>query len=490
MKKPIIIVVSAAAIILFIFFGYSQVVKSTGGSSSKNGREVEYTVATTEDAKEIVSSSGLVEVNDVNKQYASTDGKVANFNFEVGDYINVGDIIYSYDVDTLKTMEDALVDAKFSVEIAGINLDSSKSSLKALTGGYEISESELLTFESQQFSAENLVAEQNRQMDILEQQIVDAKDNVKKAEDTYKKQEVLYNVGAISKVELESFNDAIKASKNALKTLENQKATLQSSIESAKYSLEIANKNLNNAKNPDTKSATAQKEQAENAVRISELNLKQAQNNVTKLEEKIANSKSGEVSEYTGYITSIYAPKGTTVQKGMPVVDITNVNAENLIVKIKVDQRNISSLDVGQKVEIKSTGIGEEVVEGKVSKIMPTATVIQTSNGNESKVDVEVSISGDLKGLKPGFIVDCDIIVEVKTNATFVPILSIQSDEDGNNFVYIVNAENKAEKRDVTIGTINGINVEVDNVEVGEKVVSSELKHVVEDELLNPVEAE
>ncbi len=490
MKKPIIIGVSAVAIVLFIFFGYSQVVKSTGGSSSKKGREVEYTVATTADAKEIVSNSGLVGVNNVDKQYASTDGKVADFNFEVGDYINVGDVIYHYDEDSLKTLEDALTDAKYSVEIAKINLDNSKSALKALTGGYEVSESELLTFESQAYSAENLVAEQKRQLEIVEQQIVDAMDNVKKAEETYKKQEILYNIGAISKAEFDSFNDAVKTSKVAVKTLENQKNSLESSIESAKYSLEIANKNLENVKNPDTKSVNAQKEQAENAVRISQLNLEQAQNSVNKLEEKIASSKSGEVSAFSGYITNVYAPKGTTVQKGMPVVDITNINAENLIVTLKVDQRNIASIVVGQNVEIKSTGIGDKVVQGKVSKIMPTATVTQTTNGSESKIDVEVAINGELNGLKPGFMVDCDIIVEVNQNATFVPILSIQSDEDGKNFVYIVNEENKAEKRNVVIGAINGTNVEVDNVEVGEKVVSSQLKYVVEDELLNPVLAE
>ncbi len=489
MKKPIIIGVSALAIVLFIAFGYSQAMKSTGGSSSKKGTQVEFTTATGKDAKEIVTNTGLVEIKDVEKQYASVEGKIADFNFEVGDFVKVGDVLYTYDDDSLKTFQDSLKDAKYNESISQINLDNARSSLKAINGGYEVKESDLLPLESQVFSAENLLEEQNRQMETLNREITKATDKVKKAEDTYKKQEILYNSGGISQVELESYKEAVDAQKDALKSLNTQKETLTGSIESAAYSLEVANKNLNFAKNPSTKSADAQKEQAQNAVRINELNLEQAQNAVKKIEEKIATFKTGEVSEFTGYITTIYAPKGTMVQKSMAVADITKVEAENLVVKTKVDQKNIASVKIGQTVEIKSTGIGTEVGEGKVSKVMPTATVTQTANGNESKTEVEISLTGDLKGLKAGFIVDCDIISEINENATFVPILSILTDEDGKNYVYIVNSDSKAERRYVTIGIISGTDVEVDNVKVGEKVVSSKLKYITDDELLNPVEA-
>ncbi len=488
MKKPIIIGVSAVAIVLFIAFGYSQAIKSTGGSSSKKGTTVDYTVALAKEAKEIVTNSGLVEIKNVDKQYASVDGKILEYKFEVGDYVKAGDVLYVYDEETLKTLQDSLKDAQYNEKITKINLDNSRSSLNALQGGYEVKESDLLPLESQIKSAESLLEEQNRQMETLKYEITKANDKVKKAEETYKKQEILYNSGAISKVELENYAEAVQGQKDAVKSLETQKLALESSIENAAYSLEVANKNLNFAKNPSTQSSDAQKVQAENAVRINELNLEQAQNTVKKIEEKIASFKTGEVSDFTGYITNIYAPTGTTVQKGMAVVDVTKVEAENLIVTINVDQKNIASVEIGQKVEIKSTGIGDEVVQGTVSKIMPTATVTQTANGNESKTGVEITLDGDIKGLKAGFIVDCDIIVEVKTNATFVPILSILNDEEGKNYVYVINSESKAERRYVTIGTISGTDVEVDNVEVGEKVVSSKLKYISDDELLNPVE--
>ncbi len=133
---------------------------------------------------------------------------------------------------------------------------------------------------------------------------------------------------------------------------------------------------------------------------------------------------------------------------------------------------------------------GLEIVRGKVSKIMPISTVVTTTNGSESKTEVEISFEEDLKGLKVGFLVDCDIVVEVETGATFVPILSIGSDDTGENFVYVVNDENLAEKRYVTVGTLNGVTMQVDNVEVGEKVVSSRVKYLSDGELLNPIEAD
>lgn len=492
MKKPVIIIISIVAIVIFVAFGYSQVSKSTGGTSSSksSGTEVEYTEAIVDEAKESFVNNGVVEIKEVSKQYASSDGKIFEFYFEVGDEVSKGDVLFSYDQDTLEVLEDTLEDAKYSLEIAQINLNNSNSSLDSVNATYEIKEVDILSLETQVYNATSALDGYNRQLEVIDTEILRANENIEQAKKDYEKQQILYDNGIITLTELESYEKAVKTQEDSLVTIKNQKSDLDNTIENAKYSLEVANQNLDNAINPNSKSADAQKEQASNSIKISEINLEQAQNTVLELEEKISEFKTGEISEYSGVITAINTPIGTTVQKGMTVAEITNVNKENMIISIDVDQKNISKVEIGQEVEITSTGIGDEVVVGKVGKIMPTANVTTTTNGNVSTIGVEIIFDGDLKGLKAGFLVDCEVIVNVNEDAIFVPILSILTDEDGKNYVYIIDENNIAEKRDVVIGTINGTNVEVDNVEISEKVVSSKLKYITEGDSLSPISSD
>ncbi len=490
MKKPIIIGTVAVLTIGFAFFGYTQVINKNGGSQKDVNTSVEYILVEGRDSEESFTNKGTIELRDVNTQYASCDGKILEMNFEVGDYVVGGDILYTYDKDALEDLETSLKDAEINLRVAKINLENSKSSYDSLNETVKVTDRDLLPLESSVYSAETTLDEYNRQLDTYDDELLKASDNIKKAKTEFEKQKLLFENGIITKNELDTFEKAITDQEDAYEKVLAQKENLEYTINSAKYNLEIANKNLEYAKNPEKVDVATQKEQALNAIELSEISVEQAEFTLEKIQKKVNDFKSEEISDFTGVITNIYVPKGTVVQKGMQVMDVTDIGKENLIAVLNVDQKNISSVEVGQEVKVTSTGIGDEVVIGEVTKVMPTATVTTTASGADSTTKVEVSFKEDVKGLKAGFVIDCKVVTSIKENITFLPIASVLTDENGEHYVFVIGEGNVLEKKIVETGVVDGLDVEVTNVNSGDKVATSGLDLFIEGDIVTPVEAE
>ncbi len=489
MKKPLIIGTVAILTIGFAYFGYTQVVSENGGANKDVGTSVEYVVVEGRNSEESFTNKGTIELKDVNTQYASCDGKILAMNFEVGDYVVAGDILYTYDQDALEDLENSLKDAEINLRIANINLDNSKSSYDSLNETVKVTDRDLLPLESSVYNAETTLEEYNRQLDTFDEELLKANDNIQKAKTEFEKQKILFENGIITKNELDTFEKAINDQEDAYDKVLVQKKNLENTISSAKYNLEIANKNLEYAKNPEKVDVATQKEQALNGIKLSEISVEQAELSIEQIEEKINDFKAEEISDFTGVITNIYTPKGSAVQKGMQIMDITDIGKDNLVAVLNVDQKNIGYVEVGQGVEVTSTGIGEEVVIGEVSKIMPTATINTTTSGTDSFTKVEVSFKDDIKGLKSGFLIDCRVITNIKENVTFLPIASVLTDDNGEHYVYIIGEGNVLEKRIVETGVVEALDVEVTNIKNGEKVATTGLDLYFEGDVVTPVEA-
>ncbi|MFV0519631.1 MAG: efflux RND transporter periplasmic adaptor subunit [Lachnospirales bacterium] len=487
MKKKIIIPIAIILVLAFGIFGFSQVSKSTGGTKTEQGRSVTYALALEQPSISSFSTSGVAALKDTEKQNASVTGKVQDLLVDVGDIVSVGDVLFTYSEDTLETLNDSLVDAQFGVESARLGLETARSSYANIKSNVEVTEQDLLPLESQVRSAEQTLEEYERQLTSLEKDLTTGQSNIDKAKAEFEKQKILYDNGIITLVELESFEDAITAQEKAYDSIVKQQKDLGYAIENANYSLDIANKNLDYAKNPDELDIEAQKEQAANSVSQSELSLQQAELTLARIQEEIDNFVLEEKSSFDGAITAIYATEGGAVQEDMVVMDITDVSKNNLIVNINVDQKNISDVALGQEVKVTSTGLGDDEVIGEVSKINATSTISGTTT-TVSTTKVEVSFKEDIKGLKAGFLVECEVVTAVKENAVFIPIASLLTDETGMNYVYIVGDDNTALKRDVTLGAIDGLNAEVNEVLADEKIVTSGMKLISEGDILSPTE--
>lgn len=481
MKKPVIIGLIVILIAIFMFFGYQQIIKSTGGSKKDLASTVNYITVEGRESRKSFNNKGVMELREINNQSASIDGKVAEVFFDLGDYVEVGDVLYTYDDSALKDLEDSLRDAQMNLKVAEINLDGSNDSYNNITETVKVTEMDLLPLEGQVYSAQTTLAEYNRQYEAYGKDIANAQSNIQKAKDEYNNQVILFENGIITQNELDTFQKAIDDQENMYEDLLLQRENLGYTIETAKYNLEVANKNLEYSKNPEEKTdLQSQKDQALNGIELSQISVAQAQLQVEKIENQIAEFKKEEVSNYSGVITTIYATKGTPVQEGATVMDISDISKDNLIAVLNVDQKNLSKVEIGQSVEVTSTGIGDETVYGEISKISPTATLNTSTSGTESYTRVEVSFNDDISTLKSGFLVDCDIVTETKENAIFVPIVALLTDDVGEKYIYVATEDNIVEKRFVETGAVDGLDVEVTNLEIGENVITSNLDLLVE----------
>ena len=144
-----------------------------------------------------------------------------------------------------------------------------------------------------------------------------------------------------------------------------------------------------------------------------------------------------------------------------------------------VDEKDISKIQVGQKVEITAGALDDQSFTGVVDKININGT---TTSGHTS-YPVTVKVEGSPEALYPGMNVSAKIIVERSGQALCVPIDTVDRTDGGSvqlpgpDAVYDENGVIKdlsaAEERQVTLGRNDDEYIEiVDGLEEGEVVLA------------------
>ena len=96
-----------------------------------------------------------------------------------------------------------------------------------------------------------------------------------------------------------------------------------------------------------------------------------------------------------------------------------------------------------------------------------------TANGNETVVEILISVDGAGNVLKPGLNVTCDIAVIDKSGILLAPMEAITPDKDDNMMVFVVDEDtNRITQRTVSVGINSDMNVEIlEGLSEGEIVV-------------------
>ena len=155
----------------------------------------------------------------------------------------------------------------------------------------------------------------------------------------------------------------------------------------------------------------------------------------------------------------------------------TLVDLKKLILVLNIPERELTLLKEKQKVILGSENFPNMVAEGHVETISPVV------NNQTGTVAVKIAVQADKTILRPGIFVQASIVLEHKTAVVVIPRAPILYDNN-RSFVYVVNAENKAQKKFVELGIREGDQVEIlSGVEQGEKLIVSG-HHIVEDQQL------
>ena len=216
-------------------------------------------------------------------------------------------------------------------------------------------------------------------------------------------------------------------------------------------------------------------EQAKNALRLAELDLKSAKNSSSGLSSNV-------VSPVSGVITESNADDNLKVDQGKQLFKIVDV--ENLKVTSEIPNSKVKNIKVGSKVIIKSDSLPDGTkIEATVSDISKISTLSTKFNDSVTKTNVKLEKNS---GLKPGEKVKLSIIYDELNDVITVPLLYVEIDTAANkSYVYVLGKNNIVEKREVTVGKTDNINYEIKSgLEVGDKLLNNISKQFKEGDKL------
>lgn len=183
-------------------------------------------------------------------------------------------------------------------------------------------------------------------------------------------------------------------------------------------------------------------------------------------EEAVLQPKSGSKIESTmdGTISDIYVQADDTYNAGDELFRVADY--AHPVLKIKVDEYDISALRKGMEVSVTVHATGVEL-RGEITRIAQEATV----ENDVAYYVVEISIPQN-GSLVMGLTCEVSVLRESALNATTVSMDAIQYDENNKPYVYCYGRGDEIVQQSVLLGINNGTIVEIrDGVRSGETIL-------------------
>ena len=172
-------------------------------------------------------------------------------------------------------------------------------------------------------------------------------------------------------------------------------------------------------------------------------------------------------------ILDVKVKDGNGVKSGDILLTLGNPAKE--IVKLQLGTLDAGKVRVNQPARIKVIGPNSKEFTGKVQSIHPQAISSESSgsaSSSQAKVPATVKLDKPTGSLIPGSQVSVEIAVKQRKQVVAVNLEAVMRDE-GKPFVWVVDKEGKARKRNVTLGLEGIIQVEVKSgLKVGDKIIT------------------
>lgn len=178
---------------------------------------------------------------------------------------------------------------------------------------------------------------------------------------------------------------------------------------------------------------------------------------------------SGEIrAPVSGYIMSASLKEGEHTDPTNPAFVI--VDNTDMQVRLSVPETQISDVKTGQRVTITGSGF-KGTYNGTVQSISDEAKQKISPTGEDTVVEVLVSLENPSEEIKPGFTAKAKIIIQEK-DEMILPYEAVQAEDNGEEYVFIVK-NNHAVKQPVTTGDEyeNGVAI-LSGIEYGETVIN------------------
>ncbi len=260
-----------------------------------------------------------------------------------------------------------------------------------------------------------------------------------------------------------AYESAVSARQSAEQSLQSAK----DSVSSANRAVDSANSSASNAQNSANSNIASQYSAAKSSELAAKSSTLSAKQEIAKSQEEL--SKAVVYASQDGTVTNVNIVKGQTYS-GTDAVVIDNVTS--LKATADIDEGQIPQIVVGQKVEIKTDATGDEILEGTVTFVSPTATKNSTKSteGTSSTESVsksratyrvDVTLDNNNENLRLGMTAKMTFITANAKNVLVVPSSDLQTNADGNKYVVVQQADGTTEDVVVTTGISDDFYTEI-----------------------------
>lgn len=247
----------------------------------------------------------------------------------------------------------------------------------------------------------------------------------------------------------------------------------QAELDRAHAELELADARYNRAKQLMERDAISAAEYEE-----SRAELKMAENDVKLRETRAGFGTVRAPSDMV--ILQRYVEQGDAVSTNEPL--FRGADLDRLVVRLGIPERDVVHLSRGQQTGIRIDAYPDRIFEGFIQRIFPSA------DDNSRLVTVEVAFEAEQHDLllQPGFLARVTMDAEQMQEVLAIPSESLLASGKEERFVYVINSEDRLERRDVVTGTErrNWTRI-LEGLEAGEVIVGANPSNLREDILVN-----
>ncbi|MBE5918771.1 MAG: HlyD family efflux transporter periplasmic adaptor subunit [Pseudobutyrivibrio ruminis] len=500
LNKKIIAAMVAAALLISAFAGVTGV-----RHVMAKAKESENTIATVsvvkQDVQKTLSATGTIISAEESGQFATVTGSypVEEVYVKVGDEVKAGDPLYKLDMSTMEetlsfqqqaldlqnqqnaisqqNADKALQDAKdagaVQVNDANRSLAQAKQDKAAADRQQSNSNSQLDSARNAESDAKRAYDNANSNVSSIQKKVNDIQKQIDSADENTNVDELKKSLDA-AKADLNSAMSDRDGKKSAYDSAVSNRQSAEQTLQSAKDSAATAARSLDsasasaaNTQNTANNNIINQYQTAKSNELSSKANTLSSQQEIAKSKEEL--SKAVVRASQDGTVTNVNIVKGQTYS-GTDAVVIDNVTS--LKATADIDEAQIPQIAMGQKVQIKTDATGDEILEGTVSFVSPTATKnsTKTTEGESSTASVsksratyrvDVTLDTLNENLRLGMTAKMTFITADAKNALVVPTTDLQTDADGNKYVVVQNANGSTKNVTVTPGISDDFYTEI-----------------------------
>jgi cobalt-zinc-cadmium efflux system membrane fusion protein len=164
----------------------------------------------------------------------------------------------------------------------------------------------------------------------------------------------------------------------------------------------------------------------------------------------------------SGRVVEMEVVRGSLVDQSTEILTI--IDPTVLWANAEIYEKDLSKINIGQKVELTVPAYPEDVFEGAISYIGDVV------NEASRTITVRAEVANDDQRLKPGMFADVGILLNGVEKTLVVPVAAVL--EDGHRKIVFVNRKDRFVQREIKTGAVDGDHVQVlDGLLVGEEVV-------------------